>query len=112
MRVIFIFVLLFFGFTFRIGSEKSDLFAIGRPRKTMHAALAFGYGCSFSVVGSNYVNLLLIVAIRKKRDLFPVGRPSRGSFILRRKCELPDHPRLLVIEPDMTRTPFAFGRLR
>src|SRR5580700_3459041 len=80
-RVILVFVLFFFGIALGIGSKIGDLLTVRRPRKSSHAALAFGYGRSFSSVSAHHVNLLLIIAIREKGELLSIGGPARRSFI-------------------------------
>src|SRR5580704_9071455 len=72
-RVILVFVLFFFGVALGIGSKIGDLLAVRRPRKSSHAAFAFGYRRSFSIVSAHHVNLLLIIAaIRKKGELLSI----------------------------------------
>src|SRR6202021_1746946 len=80
-RIILILFLFFFGVTLGIGGEKRDLLAVGRPRKTTYAPFSFGQCRTFSAVRAHDVNLLLLVAIGKKGELLPIGRPARRGFI-------------------------------
>src|SRR6266403_2341927 len=73
MRVVLVFFLLLFGFGFRIGSPESNLPSVRRPRKILYAALALGESRRFTAVGAHDIDLLLLVAIREKCELFAVG---------------------------------------
>src|SRR6266566_3080200 len=42
---------------------KSNLLAIGRPGKILHAALSFGQGAGFAALCAHGVDLLLFVAV-------------------------------------------------
>src|SRR5579859_2800050 len=74
VRVILILFLFLFGVGLGIGGKESDPFAVGRPSKTVYVALAFRESGGFPSIHSHYVNLLLIIAIRKKGKLFAIGR--------------------------------------
>src|SRR6266404_1329329 len=112
MRVVFVLFLFFFDFGFRIGSQERNLLAVGRPRKILNAPLPFGESRCFTAVGAHDIDLLLLVAIREKCELFAVGRPARKDFGLGGIGKLPDVARLLFIKPDMasaTLTLWRFG---
>src|SRR5258707_791401 len=63
VRVVFVFFLLFFRFSFCVGGKKGNLLAVGRPGKILHAALSFGQGAGFAAVCPHGVDLLLIIAV-------------------------------------------------
>src|SRR6266436_4399462 len=112
MRVVFVFFLFFFGFGFGIGSQKRNLLAVWRPSETLHAALAFGKSHRFATISSHDIDLLIVVAIREKCELFAIGRPARRDFGLSGIGELADAAGLLVIKPDVTRTALALRWFR
>src|SRR6267143_1258661 len=112
MRVGFVFFLFFFGFGFCIGSQERNLLAVGRPRKILDAPLAFGEKRRFTAVGAHDIDLLIVVAIREKCELFAIGRPARRDFGLGRIGKLADAAGLLVIKPDVTRTALALRWFR
>src|SRR6266436_7958941 len=92
-RIILIFLLLLFFLRLRIRRQERNLPPIWRPLKRLHAPLPFSHRPPFSSIRPHQVNLLLVFpAIRKKRQLFSVGRPSRREFRLRRKRKLSRHP--------------------
>src|SRR5713101_402526 len=109
-RVIFIFFFFLLGLGLRVGRQEGDLFAVRGPRKILYAALALGHSRSLTGIRTYHVNLLVIVPVREEGKLFSIGRPARGRLILRRKSELPDETRVLLVYPDVASTLRALGR--
>src|SRR5229473_2961510 len=109
-RVVFVFLLLLFFLGLYIRREERDARAIRRPFERLNAALPLGDRPAFSPVRAHQENLLLVlVAIRKKRQLLPVRRPSRHRLRFRRKRKLPSRATLPLINPSVPR---PFGSLR
>src|SRR5580692_7787421 len=111
MRVVFVLFLLLLSIGLGIRRQKRDLLSVGCPDEITDASLAFGQSRSLAAVDAHHVDLLLLVAIRKKSELFSVRRPARRRFLLRRVGELTSGVRRFLIQPDMARTAFAFRRL-
>src|SRR6266852_6955503 len=109
-RVVFVFLLLLFFFGLGVRRKERDARAIRRPFERLDAALPFRDRPAFSPVRAHQENLLLVlVAIRKKRQLLPVRRPSRHRLRFRRKRKLPSRTTLPLVNPNV---PHPFGSLR